>query len=198
MKKILAGLLMVGVSLTAFSLTAHSVENFDGVPSAEVEINGFIGQDNTDPAAEIPEGHDDWINVDLDTATMFWTTGDSTEIKAPNYSIQNKSGRPVDIKIASLVAETAPDTETTLDLNMVTTMVPDEGEEDIINTIQLVTGNAIVDPLSNGTGIPVGQLVANSEVDGRNMMFTYAGTADATGVDTPSYTMVLEFTAVAL
>lgn len=100
MKKILSGLLIIGF-LGGGAASIHAAEeNVNGTNSASITVNGSLGQDNEDEnAPNIDEGSDDWINVTLDTANIFYTTKDSQHktITSPDYTITNNSGRAVKI-----------------------------------------------------------------------------------------------------
>lgn len=77
-KKVIAGLLLsscvLGVAMPAFAqdgTEADLQEDYSGVDSVDIEVNGTLGADNTDPGATIPEGDDNWINVTVPTKTIF-------------------------------------------------------------------------------------------------------------------------------
>lgn len=102
MKKILSGLL-VGSALLGGAASVYAVEeNVSETNSASITVNGSLGQDNTDEnGPNIDEGSDDWINVTVDTANIFYTTKDSEHktITSPYYAITNNSGRGVKISV---------------------------------------------------------------------------------------------------
>lgn len=86
MKKILSGLL-VGSALLGGAASVYAVEeNVSGTNSASITVNGSLGQDNTDEnGPNIDEGSDDWINVTVDTANIFYTTKDSNTKQSPHH-----------------------------------------------------------------------------------------------------------------
>lgn len=109
MKKIMAGLLVAGA---CFGMALPSVVNaadVNGEGSADVTVNGTIGMDNTDPTSPIEEGNDSWINVTLDTTTIFYNVAGQTTIESPTYNIENKSGRPVDVSVHSFTQTNSAD-----------------------------------------------------------------------------------------
>lgn len=100
MKKILSGLLASSILFLGGS-SVYAV-NINGEESASITVNGLLGQGNTDEnTPNIDEGSNDWINVSLDTANIFYTTKASTHkmITSPDYTIVNNSGRAVKISV---------------------------------------------------------------------------------------------------
>lgn len=100
MKKLLCGSVIIG----CFGISASHVlaVEVNGTDTATITVNGSLGQDNTDEdAVNIAEGSEDWINVTIDTANIFYTTKESQHkmITSPNYSIANNSGRAVKVKV---------------------------------------------------------------------------------------------------
>lgn len=98
MKKILSGLLVSGF-LFGGVVSVHAAE-INGEDSAKITVDGFLGQDNKDEESpNIDEGANDWINVTLDTANIFYTTkaSEHKSITSPDYTITNNSGRGVKI-----------------------------------------------------------------------------------------------------
>lgn len=112
MKKIMVGLLVAGA---CFGMALPSVVNaadVNGEGSADVTVNGTIGMDNTDPTSPIEEGSDSWVNVTLDTATVFYNVNGQTSIESPTYSIKNNSGRPVAVSVEKFEHKSASDAYT--------------------------------------------------------------------------------------
>ena len=106
MKKILCGLLLMGfLSGGAASVFAAEV---NGTDSASITVDGSLGQDNTDEnAPNIDEGSNDWINVTVDTANIFYTTKESQHktITSPDYTITNNSGRAVKVSVLDFTVD---------------------------------------------------------------------------------------------
>lgn len=106
MKKILCGLLLIGfLSGGAASVFAAEV---NGTDSASITVDGSLGQDNTDEnAPNIDEGSNDWINVTVDTANIFYTTKESQHktITSPDYTITNNSGRAVKVSVLDFTVD---------------------------------------------------------------------------------------------
>lgn len=100
------------------SAKASAAEVNDGSNSGDITINGSLGIDNTDEDAAINEGSDQWINVTLDTATIFYNTSTSTKIESPDYSIQNNSGRPVNVAVSGFTKNNAVDITAISDLKV--------------------------------------------------------------------------------
>lgn len=118
MKKIMVGLLVAGA---CFGMALPSVVNaadVNGEGSADVTVNGTIGMDNTDPTSPIEEGNDSWINVTLDTATVFYNVKGQTTIESPTYNIKNNSGRPVDVSVQSFSQTNSVDISNINSLNL--------------------------------------------------------------------------------
>ncbi|RAV23560.1 hypothetical protein DQE84_20290, partial [Staphylococcus warneri] len=65
------------------------------------------------------ESHDNWINVTLDTATIFYNVSGRNDIESPTYTIENKSGRPVDVSIADFAQTNAESITEISSLNLV-------------------------------------------------------------------------------
>lgn len=102
MKKTIIGLLAIGLSLAGGGAVFADDQNVVSEPEGEIGITGYLGADNTKSDAGIPEGNDDWINVTLPTATIFYNMKKDTEIKSPEYTIKNNSGRGVAVSVKSL------------------------------------------------------------------------------------------------
>lgn len=103
-------------SISAYAESTQTIS--DGTNNADVTVNGTIGADNTDPNQPIPEGSDKWINVSLDTATIFYNTSSDTSIVSPIYTITNNSGRPVKVKVNKFTKTNTDSIEDIKDLNV--------------------------------------------------------------------------------
>lgn len=192
MKKMIASLLVAGACLGMALPTVvnAAVEEVNGTGSADVTVNGTIGMDNTNPTSPIEEGSDAWINVDLDTATVFYNVKGQTAIESPTYSIENKSGRPVDVSVEKFESVS--------------------GDYSAIDSLNLKIGDGSSEGLIEGgvlqssfTGAPLLRL-ANKEgkftdadtPDSTNVKktFSYDGelTAASTATTTPKFKMTLK------
>lgn len=103
MKKIMSGLLLGSILFGGAASIYAAEDEVNGKSSASITVNGSLGQDNEDEnAPNIDENSDDWINVTLDTANIFYTTKETAHktIESPYYSIKNNSGRGVKISVA--------------------------------------------------------------------------------------------------
>lgn len=200
MKKIMAGLLVAGACFGMALPTAVNAADVNGEGSADVTVNGTIGMDNTDPTSPIEEGNDSWINVTLDTATVFYNVKGQTTIESPTYNIENKSGRPVDVSVQSF-----SQTDST-DISKINTLELASRRSDAATLSETKT------PLFTSAGAPIDTLVtptkiltlANNEgkmtltdsstdTDLAKATFGYVGTvaSDAT-VSEPEFKMTLQ------
>ncbi|MBO0450381.1 hypothetical protein JZO76_12710 [Enterococcus sp. MJM12] len=204
-KKVIAGLLLsscvLGVAMPAFAqdgTEADSQQTIDGENSAEIEVNGTLGADNTDPGATITEGDDNWINVTVPTKTIFYNTAKDPVIKSPDYKITNNSGRPVSVSLERFEND---DTNTSLTLpSSYSLNLQVEGKQPISN---IATSNTSTDFTTSTPLIDLankdGRMALADEVDASSNVatFKYTGTATATTQVQPKYTMTLKFDAVA-
>lgn len=96
------GMLGLGVTGTAFAAEDDYV-TIEKQPSSEVVVRGNLGDtDPTDPETPLPEGDNRWIKVTVPTAVVFYSNPDDTnKITSPDYTITNKSGRPVKVDVAN-------------------------------------------------------------------------------------------------
>lgn len=115
MKKMIS--LLAAVSLLCMAIPVNA-EVLNGEAEQKIEVKGTLGEDNTDSEAEINEGSEDWINVTVPTATIFYSVGtaENSTIKSPNYEIINHSGRPVNIYYGGLVGNNTDDISYDLEL----------------------------------------------------------------------------------
>lgn len=204
-KKVIAGLLLsscvLGIAMPAFAqdgTEADSQQTIDGENSAEIEVNGTLGADNTDPGATITEGDDNWINVTVPTKTIFYNTAKDPVIKSPDYKITNNSGRPVSVSLERFEND---DTNTSLTLpSSYSLNLQVEGKQPISN---IATSNTSTDFTTSTPLIDLankdGRMALADEVDASSNVatFKYTGTATATTQVQPKYTMTLKFDAVA-
>lgn len=192
MKKLIAGLMLsscvLGLAMPAFAET----ETIDGVSTTDIPVNGTLGADNTDPAAEIPEGEEGWINVTVPTTTVFYNTTTVKDIKSLAYDIVNNSGRPVDVSISNFTAGA----NTGMDLSSLNLSVTIGSTDTPVVTAGSVVNFStpkLLAELANNEG-------HREEGDAGNIdstaTFTYSGTANTTSQLLPTYTMTLKFDAV--
>ena len=119
MKKVIASLFVASACLGGVLPTVAQAADVNGASEANITVNGTIGVDNTDPEANINEGSDTWINVTLDTATVFYNVAGQTTIESPTYNIENKSGRPVDVSVTAFSQDNSDDIANITELNLV-------------------------------------------------------------------------------
>ena len=195
MKKVLASLLFIGSFTGILVPAAIHAEEIIGEENADIQVNGSLGLDNTDPSEDIEEGNDSWINVTVDTATIFYNVNGRTDIQSPTYNISNNSGRPVDVSVADFVQTNSESIAEISTLNL---------------TSPAATSDEIL--ISNGTLINFGSPVhlftlANNEgkltSDGEATnpfatTFGYNGTLSSSSVtkSSPIFTMTLQLDAV--
>lgn len=193
---VLGGFLAATPAFATDGTEADSQQTSNGENSADIEVNGTLGADNTDPNATIPEGVDAWINVTVPTKTIFYNTVGSASIKAPIYTIKNNSGRPVTITTNSF-AEKAGNPATlpsdyALNLSVGgTTTVP------LISTgtIQTVAGQTVAS-LANDKGQTVSTDPEVTDPTTNSTTFTYTGSATETEQLKVNYDLTLKFDAV--
>lgn len=207
MKKIkgLTILVTLGLSLFSSSLVTHA-ETVDGHSTGEVQINGSIGKlDNTNPETTLPEGFDDWINVSLDTATLFHTTSASNhgEIESANYSIQNLSGRGVAVYISEMSGSPLYVDSLVINPIEVESLVDQPKAVNLLMDGELATGmqNSIWLKLANNQNqLEIGN---SSQNYGNQVSFNYTGTTRNLPIDANSisyqenYVMTLRFESIA-
>lgn len=202
-KTILAATLGLAVAAMSIGTAAHAETTTvnDGKNTQDVTINGTLGADNTDPDAVIPEGSDSWINVTLDTATIFYNTKSSNSIESPKYTITNNSGRPVTV-VPSAIKQT-----NSVDITSLTKLAVDFTRGDTttpVSTTLVTSGTpAIANANTLTLGNKSGQLVkgdaANSSPTNNAATFAYSGTAATSSLTEaikPTFTMTLTFKAV--
>lgn len=203
-KKVIAGLLLsscvLGVAMPAFAqdgTEADSQQTIDGENSAEIEVNGTLGADNTNPGATITEGDDNWINVTVPTKTIFYNTTTDPVIKSPDYKITNNSGRPVSVSLEKFendATNTSLPLPSSYSLNLLveggTGVIPSIATSD--TSTDFTTATHLID-LANKDGRM--SATGNVNAGSNEATFKYTGTATATTQVQPSYTMTLKFVA---
>jgi hypothetical protein len=197
MKKVLSTLLIATAAFgSAYAISAD--QTIIGTDTADVQINGTLGADNTDPGTTIPEGNKDWINVTLPTDTIFYnkaTSATATPIKAPTYNITNNSGRPVKVTATGFTG-TNTALPTDFDLNL--TVASLGGLTPTTATTALVE-NGVLKPTLNSELITLankeGKLTATGAVaaNSNKATFTYTGEATAATALKVAYTLTLKF-----
>lgn len=192
MKKMMASLLVAGACLGMALPTVVRAADVNGEGSADVTVNGTIGLDNTDPTESIEEGSDAWVNVTLDTTTVFYNVSGQTAIESPTYDIKNNSGRPVAVSVEKFESVSG-------DYSMIDELNLKVGDGTTTEQLMDATG-----PKTTFTGAPLftlankeGKLTeADSSTDTSKAAttFGYDGElkAKSTGTETPSFTMTLK------
>ncbi|WP_265460099.1 hypothetical protein [Enterococcus sp. HY326] len=204
-KKVLGTILGIGTlaTLGLGATTAHAAETINnGTNTGDVQINGTLGQSNTDPEAPINEGSNQWINVTLDTATIFYNTAGSTTIESPDYDITNNSGRPVSV-VATGITQT-----NSVDISSISSLAVNLNRNDggASSTASLVTDGTtgVTGATSLVLANNVGQIASTDEaatdsstVTNNAATFQYDGTLSSALSETiaPTFTMTLTFAA---
>ncbi|GCF94735.1 hypothetical protein NRIC_26260 [Enterococcus florum] len=208
MKKVLVMLLATGIALSAAPLAfaADGTETGSQQPvnsqsTADIEVYGTLGADNTDPEANIPEEDVNWINVTVPTKTIFYNTASDKSIKAPTYSIVNNSGRPVTVT-ANGFTENGSNPTLPSDFNLNLDVKGSAGNLPTTASTNLVTNGSLATPL-NAELITLAnnknQMVATepeTTPENNQATFTYSGDATATAQMQLAYTLSLKFDAV--
>ncbi|MGM0214182.1 hypothetical protein [Enterococcus sp. AZ109] len=208
MKKVLAILLTAGVALGAapFALAADGTESnsqqtINGESTAEIEVNGTLGADNTDPDANIPEEDKNWINVTVPTRTIFYNTAGEKDIKAPTYAIVNNSGRPVKVTATGFTAGSQnPTLPEDFNLNLAVSGTS-ENAATTASTSLIANGdlagsvNSPLITLANNQNQQLASDPAATPVNNK-ATFTYTGSATAASQLQVDYTLDLKFDAV--
>lgn len=208
MKKLLAILLTAGIALGAAPLVfaadgteSASQQTIKSQSTADIEVNGTLGADNTDPDAKIPEGDVNWINVTVPTKTIFYNTASDTSIKAPNYSIVNNSGRPVTVSANGFTGDSGNPTLPT-DFNLKLDVTGAAGVTATTASTNLVTNGNLITPLNSElitlanskNQFAAADTAATPEKN--KATFTYSGNATADAQKQLKYTLNLKFDAV--
>ncbi|MBS9336745.1 hypothetical protein [Fructobacillus papyrifericola] len=169
----------------------------DGTNNADVQVNGTLGGDNTNTDSNIPEGSDKWINITLDTATIFYNTSNDSKILSPTYNITNNSGRPVNVSVNSFKQNDSTDISKVAELNLsVKRSDGTTASNKLIENGKLSNNKTNLLTLANVNG----NLTNNdTAVSGNNKAtFTYNGSLSnkLTSTINPSFTMNPLFTPV--
>ncbi len=199
MKKIISTLLLSSIVVSGASVAlaaeGDNVTNINKEETANIKVNGSLGADNTKPDTKIPEGDKDWINVDIPTKTIFYNTAKDPIVKSPNYTIENKSGRPVEVSIASFIQDGSDVVPNDFDLNL--TSKTDGAETDSIlvkDGVALTTFDPALVTLANSEK----RLTSTGEATMPNKLsFRYSGKANAANAVNVSYNLGLKFKSVA-
>lgn len=196
-KKLLASLFVLGTTAGAFSPTTILATDVIGEPTADIQINGSLGLDNTDPEEEIEEGDTNWINVTLDTATIFCNLAGTTSINSPTYTIANNSGRPVAVSVKNF-ASNSGDYSAISALDIVSPS-PLSASRRLITTGQLEDfvpeSSGVMFTLANHEG----RLTATGNTTNPSATtFSYRGAVTSPDVSeaSPSFTLTLQLDAV--
>ncbi|WP_239253754.1 hypothetical protein [Listeria ilorinensis] len=210
MKKLFTILLTAGVVFGGAPLVfaadgteSSSQQTVNGQSSADIEVNGTLGADNTDPDAQIPEEDVNWINVTVPTKTIFYNTASDTSIKAPKYSIVNNSGRPVKVTANGFTAD-ASNPQLPANFNLKLDVTGTAGNAATTASTNLITGSTIASSL-NSELITLanskdqqqpGDATSATPVNNK-ATFTYSGNAAQSTTQTQlKYTLKLKFDAV--
>lgn len=163
MKKFIAGTILglsiVTLGLGATKASAESTTIDDGTNTGNVKINGTLGANNTDPTAPINEGSGQWLNVTLDTDTIFYNTATSTAIESPTYNIKNNSGRPVNVKVKTFTHDDAIDITKIGALNATFTRAKTDTNAAASVSTNLITSGALTTDFTSASTLQL----ANSE-----------------------------------
>ena len=195
MKKVLVSMLFSGSFVGFVAPAMVQAEDVIGVDQADIQINGTIGLDNTDPEEAIEESHDNWINVTLDTATIFYNVSGRNDIESPTYTIENKSGRPVDVSIADFAQTNAESITEISSLNLVSPAATNTSLIAAGTLTDFATTPVKLFTLANNEG----KLTANGTANNAfSTTFNYAGTVSSTTAtkSTPTFILTLQLDAV--
>lgn len=189
MKKMIRLLALSSMMLMAVPVSAQEIV---GEGTGDIPINGTLGLDNTDPTAPIVEGEDSWINVSLPTETIFYSTNTKANapITSPQYTVTNKSGRPVDVYYNGLAGEGTMD-NISYDLNL----KGFDSELPIRTAKSLSTIRTKLTTLANNEGKLTRE---GSTTEKKAVTYEYTGKVNEalTSKIEHKYTMTLEFEAV--
>ena len=193
MKRLLIRLLLVGSFIGGTVPTITQAEEINEKEHADIQVNGSLGVDR-ERMEEINESSEDWLNVTVDTATIFYNVNGQKKIQSPTYNITNNSSRPVDVSITNFVQT---NNESIADISALTLTSPTATTDETL--------------ISNGTLINFGSPIhlftlANKErkltTDGLTnypsaTTFGYGGTLTSNSVSksSPVFTMTLQLDA---
>ena len=193
MKRLLIRLLLVGSFIGGTVPMITQAEEINEKEHADIEVNGSLGVDR-ERMEEINENSEDWLNVTVDTATIFYNVNGQKKIQSPTYNITNNSSCPVDVSITNFVQT---NNESIADISALTLTSPTATTDETL--------------ISNGTLINFGSPIhlftlANREgkltTDGLTnypsaTTFGYGGTLTSNSVSKsyPVFTMTLQLDA---
>lgn len=87
----------------------QTIDNSIGTPTntADVDVTGTVGFDNTDPNSPEPQNPDAWLNIQIPTSMAFYSTAASNyeKIDGEAGTLKNLSGRPVKVEVASFTGK---------------------------------------------------------------------------------------------
>lgn len=200
----IVGAALFGLSMGTKSAFAETTTISDGSNTGDVIIEGTLGADNKDESSNIPEGSDSWINVTVDTATIFYNTSSNAAIQSPNYTITNNSGRPVAVGISNFVqnnTDVSIESINSLVLN-VTRSTSDTTDSTGQSTSTTLISSGVRTDFTTPTSIVTlansnGKLAKGDTADsyGKAATFKYSGSTDTlSSVIKPEFTMTLLFT----
>ncbi|WP_195513306.1 hypothetical protein [Enterococcus sp. 1001283B150225_161107_E12] len=196
-KKLLASVFVLGTTAGAFAPTTILASDVIGEPTADIQINGSLGLDNTDPEEEIEEGDTNWINVTLDTATIFYNLAGTISINSPTYNIANNSGRPVAVSVKNF-ASNSGDYSAISALDIVSPSPLSASRRLIANgQLQDFTpeSSGVIFTLANREG----RLTATGDTSNpTSTTFSYSGAVTSANISeaNPSFTLTLQLDAV--
>lgn len=167
------------------SVTAFADQDIDGRlvdPTADVLVNGIIGEFDNTTIGPDPENMDEWVNVTLPTTALFYTTTESQHeiITSPEYSITNHSAVGVTVTVSDVNSANLMEDVATLDING-------------ISLFEAGLPNVTPTALFSIVGTSESGVVAEDLVK----TFEFAGTSRATDTteQNPSFNLVLNFEA---
>lgn len=201
MKKTLLGLLL-STSLLAVGAVSVSAEQTngannesvvngitDGKTTGNIEVNGKLGVNNTDPTAPIEPGDNAWVNVTIPTKTYFYNANGTTKINSPEYKIINNSGKGVGVLYQSFTETTSP----TLNVDYTTLSLVGTGIG------ATVTETVLSGDTTATTGATIANLAAAADASNSSniMNFKFTGNlvANSDTLQEPTYNLVLTFKA---
>lgn len=211
MKPILKTALLSAGMFVSMGVISHASADTktltDGTNNTDVTINGTLGADNTDPTAPIPDGSNSWLNVTLDTATIFYNTQTNKDIVSPTYTIANNSGRPVTVEVKSFAQNKDENVPITAIDSLAVNFKRNATKNDTAGataTTALITSGALASQASPANTMSLanknGQMTSTDTTGayGNTATFTYSGqvTATLSAMIQPTFTMNLLFTPV--
>ncbi len=86
MERLLIRLLLVGSFIGGTVPMITQAEEINEKEHADIQVNGSLGVDR-ERMEEINESSEDWLNVTVDTATIFYNVNGQKKIQSPTYNI---------------------------------------------------------------------------------------------------------------